>query len=624
GDFDGDGNVDVVRVATSLRTGRTLVTFGWNEGNYQFTVPASAETADIPHVLQPIDIDGDGTEELVAISDGSLVIVRARNRQLAVERIPVAPAGTSQVPANATMLDINRDGIPDLVFNSGSTIGVIWGTGGGFRDATYYELPGSRGFTPIDLDRDGLPELAATSGSQGLSVLYGAAVAASRPNANRVYPVGFLPATLELVDVDGDGASDLVANNGGSSDAFRAMIVFGDGRGGFRRAARPFVLSSQYSRSFAGDFDGDGRADLAVSTNGGASAKPILAFGSADGFSSPPLEIDADVFLGRVFLGPSSPPALIASKGDDVQLVTISSGHSVTASTIYHRPAGATIFVVHSAATLPAQIAVVATDGIRLVTRGPDGWRESVLAVPFYSGGISGIASADLNGDGRPDFVVWGLTTQVLFAASDGSYRAQGLNTIGAFVDSVTPVDFDRDGLSDLVVTARGNFGYSGTAQVLRNTGGNFQPYATATTAAPFRAGVVVDDVDADGWPDLIIPSFDGAEVLKNICATPRIRVAAVPTDPVQGSRVTLVVHAISTDAFAIGLITISEGGRVLASQQPYLAYDLATFAWTSPPLTAGTHRFRIEYNDYYGGSSQTEVVVTTRSPPPHRRVVHH
>ena len=626
GDFDGDGNVDVVRLATDLETFKTLVTFGWNDGKFHFT--ETQETVELPHSLQPIDIDGDGAEELVGIENGSLVIVRARNRHIAVDRIPVAPAGASQVLRNPTMLDVDDDGIRDLVFSTGSAIGIIWGTGGNsFRDATYFELPGSGGFAPVDLDGDGVPDLAATSGSQGLSVLYRAAVAASRPNANRVYPLGFVPANLDFVDVDGDGARDLVGTSGDPGNEFRAMVLFGDGRGGFQRSAKSFVLPSRYStsRSFAGDFDGDGHADLAITStsSGSGSAKPILAFGSSDGFSSPTLEIDADLLLGRVFLGSPSTPALIALKGDDVQLVTISSGRNVTASTIYHRPTGADIFVVHSAATAPAQIAVVATDGIRLVTRASDGWHESVLALSSaYRGSTSGIASADLDGDGRADFVVWSLPTQALFAGSDGSYRRQGLATVGAFIDSVTPIDFDRDGLPDLVVTARGNFGYPGTVQVLHNTGGgNFQPYATATSAAPFRTGVVVDDIDGDGWPDLVIPSFDGAEVLKNICATPRIHVASLPADPTEGSRVTLVIHAISTDALAVGSITISEGSKTLLTQQPG---DFATVAWVSPALSPGTHTFRVEYQDQYFGSSLTDVVITTRPPIPRRRAARH
>ncbi|HEX3578921.1 MAG TPA: FG-GAP-like repeat-containing protein [Thermoanaerobaculia bacterium] len=619
GDFDGDGNVDVVRIATELPSFSTSVTFGWNDGNFHFA--ETKETIPVGFSLQPVDIDGDGAEELVTIDDGSLVILRARNRHVAIERIPVAPPGTRQVLNNPMMLDANGDGIRDLVFNTGNAIGVVWGTAGNhFRDASYFELPGSRSFAAVDLDGDGVPDMAATSGSEGLPVLYGAALAAGSPNANRVYPVGFNPATLALADVDGDGSRDLVTIADQSTDPLRVMVLFGDGHGAFARAAKPFVMPARYSgsRGFVGDFDGDGRADLAV-TSSSITTQPIIAFGSSDGFETPSLEIPADSLLGRISLGSPATQGLIALKGDDVLLVTISSGRNVTASTIYHRPSGAGILVVRSDANAPPRIAVVTANDIRLVSRVAGSWQESVLVAGSYTG-TSGIASADFDGDGRADFVIWDSSAEVFLARSDGSYRTQGLQTAIGFIDSITPADFDGDGTPDLVVTTRGNFGAPGIVQVLRNAGGSFQPYATAMSGAPFRNGVVVDDVDGDGRPDVMIPSFDGPEVLRNICVTPRIRVAAVPANPSDGGHVTLVIHALSTDAFAIGVITISEGQTVLARQQPDLAYDLATVSWTSAALTPGTHTFRIDYNDQFGGSSQTEVVVTTKPAIPKHR----
>ncbi|MEA2342377.1 MAG: hypothetical protein QOF63_546 [Thermoanaerobaculia bacterium] len=625
GDFDGDGHMDVVRFVRGLAGFVTVVTVGWNDGNLHFTEDQQAIDVLQSNQLAAIDIDGDGAEELVGIQDGSLVIMRARNRRFVVDRIPVAPRGTSQVFGNPTMMDADGDGIRDLVFSAGTAMGVVWGIGDNrFRDATYFEL-GSGGFTPVDIDGDGVPDFAATGGNEGLSVLYGATLAASRPNVNRVYSVGFMPTTLDLVDVDGDGSRDLVATSGNRDEAFRATILFGDGRGGFQRVAKPFVVSSRRSidGSFVGDFDGDGHADLAITSREAGSGKPIVAFGSADGFGSPSLEIDAESLLGRVFLGASSPRALIALKGDDVQLITISSGRNVTATTIYHRPTGAPIVVVKAAATAPAQIAVITTAGIRLITRASDGWRESVLTTrSIYSAGTA-IVSADLNGDGRADFLVSGSSyPEVFFAESDGSYRIQGVASVVAW-GLITPVDFDGDGLPDLVITATGAR-FAGIAQVLHNTGGSFEVYATATSAAPYGSGVVFDDVDGDGRPDLMIPSYDGVELLKNICATPRVRVTALPAHPVEGSRVTLVVHAISTDGLTIGGITISEGSRVLASQQPFLAYDLATVTWISPPLSAGTHVFRVGYEDFYAGSSEINVTVTALPPQPRRRSVRH
>ncbi len=618
GDFDGDGNVDVVRIDPQLPGLGTLLTFGWNDGN--FHLAETRETADFPALsFQPVDIDGDGAEELVTIDDGSLVIVHVKNRHMTIERFPVAPQGTRQVLNNPTMLDVNGDGIRDLVFSNGNTVGVVWGGAGNrFRDASYFELPGSTSFDTVDLDGDGAPDFAATNGSDGLPVLYGATLAAGRPNANRVYPMGFKPTTLALADVDGDGSRDLIAISDTYSDQIlRAMVLFGDGHGAFSRAAKPFAMPAAYwgRGGFAGDFDGDGHADLAVFSSA-AGTKPVVAFGSSAGFESPTLMIDADSLVGHVFIGSPSSQALLALRGDDVQLVTISSDRRVTASTIYHRPAGATILVVRSEPNAPAQFAVVtltsASTDIRLVTRGTEGWHESMLIAFSYNNPMAGIASADLDGDGRADFIILGGDgrANLLFAKNDGSYRLQYLATVSS-VDFVTPADFDGDGVPDLIVTARGNFGSPGIVQVLRNAGGSFQPYATSMSGAPFTNDVVVDDIDGDGQPDVIIPTFDGAEVLNSICVTPRIGVAAVPEHPTEGGHVTLLIQAL-TPGMGGGNITISEGGSVLGELS---SYPPSLRSWISPPLTPGTHTFRIDYVDYYGGSSHTEIVVTTMAP---------
>jgi hypothetical protein len=621
GDFDGDGNIDVLMVATELPSFSTSANFGLSDGKFHFVLAGAI--VDIPGSLQPVDVDGDGAEELVGIKDGSLVIMRLKARQVSVERIPVAPQGTTQVMTNPMMLDVNGDGIRDLVFGAGRSVGVIWGTGGNhFGQASYFELSGGGNFTPVDVDHDGVLDIAATSGRQGLPVLYGAALKAGKANANRVYPVGFTPASIALADIDGDGLRDLVVtgNNGGTGP-LQATVLFGDGKSGFPRAAKPLVLPATYSygKGIVGDFDGDGHVDLAISS-ADTSSKPIIAFGTVSGFPSATLQIDADSVVGSVFLGSASPPALIVLKGDDVQLVAISSGRSATVSAVYHRPAGAAVFAVRSDGSHPAQIAVATLDKIVLVTRTIAGWQESILANSSFVFGMSGIASADFNGDGRDDFVIWG-SLSVFFARADGSYQQQNLpNSIGS-VDSITPTDFDGDGVPDLVLTVRGNYGDPGKVQVLRNVGGDFQPYAGAISGAPFGAGAAVGDVDGDGRPEVLIPSFDGVEVLSNICLPPQVRVAAVPANPAEGSSVTLLIHATSITPYAEGLMTISEDGKVLGNPQArFPAFEFSTASWISPRLTAGTHTFRIQHDDPYSGSSSIDFMVTTKPQIPRRR----
>jgi FG-GAP-like repeat len=622
GDFDGDGNLDVVRISTELPSFQTFATFGWNDGHLGFV--ETKQALDIPHSLRPVDIDGDGAEALVGIDDGSLVIVRVKNRIATVERLPVGTRGVSRLLNNPVMLDMNGDGLPDLVFNSGESMGIVWRTaGGGFRDATYFELAGMTGASPVDLDGDGVIDFAATGGSEGLPVLYGGDLLAGHPGANRVYPLGFAPHSVDLADVDGDGVPDLIAR-GSDNNTFQAVVVFGDGHGDFRRAATPFSLQS-FSQSFVGDFDGDGRTDLAISPNAAGAVKPVLMFGAANGFGES-MQLDVDLLVGRVFTGPGATPALVALKGDDVELITVSSGRSVAMTTIYQRPPGANVIAVQAAAGVAAQIAVATGSGMRLVTQASDGWHEGGI---LTASNVQSIQSADLNADGLQDLISFDTDYQakLSFGAADGSYTYRISVSGATFLDSVTSVDIDGDGRVDLVTTSRQNFGSPGTLQVLRNTGNPgalFQPYASAQTGAPFALTAAVGDSDGDGQPEVIIPTFDGVEVLANVCATPRVRAAVFPDNPVQGSTARLIVHALYTNALAIGQMFVMQGEKTLTIEQPDPGYDLATGVWTSLPLTAGENTFRVIYNDPYSGPSEISVTIQASPPVPHRRIVGH
>jgi hypothetical protein len=80
--------------------------------------------------------------------------------------------------------------------------------------------------------------------------------------AAQAYPVGTAPTSVAAGDFNGDGKPDLAAANHGSNSV---SILLGNGDGTFQ-AARGFDAgSSALSFGIAvGDFNGDGKADVAV------------------------------------------------------------------------------------------------------------------------------------------------------------------------------------------------------------------------------------------------------------------------------------------------------------------------------------------------------------------------
>jgi len=184
--------------------------------------------------------------------------------------------------------DYNGDSRPDLVLSSFWGIDVLLNTGGGnFGEPVHTECAGFCGpLVAADFNGDGKLDLVIPNPSSLIGhILFGRGDGSFSPP--REIPGAGLATTG---DVNNDGKADLVVNDGVS-----LLVRLGNGDGTFQSGvmlSRGPALSETNNLAIA-DFDGDGHADLVVSSGNARAASPHYAvsvfLGQGDGTFQPPI-----------------------------------------------------------------------------------------------------------------------------------------------------------------------------------------------------------------------------------------------------------------------------------------------------------------------------------------------
>ncbi len=259
GDFDGDGHPDV---AVGLRAGGAAVLLG--DGAGALAAPLVFDAGADVTALVAAQLDGRGGDDLAVASRGDpqiAVLVGGAQQPL---RVPVPRA-----PLSLAALDVDRDGDLDLVAGGGldraGYVAVLAGAGDGTfaAPAEGPMIPGPevQALATGDFDGDGAPELAigadAAAIGRGATLAFERFVAVDRGR-------GGVPIALATGDYDGDGHLDLAALVTFGAGPGAVTVLRGDGAGRVRAPDLFFGMFDTASALAGGDFDGDGRPDVAV------------------------------------------------------------------------------------------------------------------------------------------------------------------------------------------------------------------------------------------------------------------------------------------------------------------------------------------------------------------------
>ena len=274
-------------------------------------------------------------------------------------------------------------------------------------------------------------------------------------------------------DFNGDGRLDL-AGAGGQS----AGIMLGNGDGTFR-AKVEYPLANWSQDAATGDFNGDGRTDLIYTVNDPQISFSLLT-GNGDGTFNPPVNFPNTSGFDS--------PAVVATDLDNDGRLDVVLAHQVACHT--------------APCTVGRTISVVLGLG--------DGTFQPAREIEVGTG-MSSIAVGDFNRDGLKDLGIAGDRSQVhiLLGLGDGTFRQQTLtpiteNNLGVDGTDVDVADFNGDTVDDLVLAFALNG--SRTVVLIGNGDGTFrQPLIITEPGGRVPQYQAVGDYNGDGFQDLAL-----------------------------------------------------------------------------------------------------------------------
>lgn len=507
-DFNGDKRTDIA----VLNLYDSTVSVFINNGDGTFQPQTLVTVGSTPTAMASADFNGDGKIDLITTNIGTgTVSVLLSNGDGTFARTDTNSglfpgSNTSELAVG----DFNDDGKQDAVVSSANTFQLFFLAGngsGGFTKAVSIpnppQLPASYYFmTAGDFNRDGKLDLALA----GLFVMPGRGDGTfGKPIES---PSGGAESVLAAADLNGDGLLDFagVDSNLGSVD-----ILIGNGKGIFQSLTTLSLVATDYGPLAAtvGDFNGDGKLDLAVAEINFPNGLVEVAAGNGDGTFqsavSSPLGISGgtNIMLSGDFNGDGKTDLLVLDTYSGGIEILLGNGDSTFQAPVDTPSLAATAMGVGDLnADGKTDLVAVANQasGLSLVIYLSNG-DGTFSQGSSYSIGLGGVTVCDVNHDGLLDLVATGSSSQLLvfLGKGDGTFGAAIQGPTVQFTQVPVGLDFDGDGNLDLVAGTG-----TGVAFLKGNGSGSFRGPIYSNSSYPFVGNLVAADISGDGKLDLV------------------------------------------------------------------------------------------------------------------------
>lgn len=502
-----------------------LIFHGNGDGSFRTTPVKTIEYGDLTNEFNgygtfdsPIavmDLNGDGIPDILAEAGDGLTVLTGRSglnflypRHYATGYNAESLGIVGQFAMR--IVDMNGDGLPDLIQGGPNGVYITYGQPDGVYDtAPALELTQVIGYeTVADFNEDGIPDIAAT-GDQAIELSLGEGdgtfeyrVPLPRGAADFSTPLSATNAQIVHGDFNGDHHQDILAVGSSSIYRYDDYILFGHGDGTFTTPALVSNSSQTYPMSYRPqvfDINGDGKDDLFINDTNTF----YVALSNGDGsFKTVTTALSAMAVAANL-----QTQAAIADLNGDGKLDAVVGGQ-----------ANVEVFLGLGNGSFQ-------TSGTK-------------LPIPQWNGaavqGSVAVAIGDFDGDGHKDFALLAtpaVNTQgsysvlfVYFGKGGGAFSA-GI-PVAAFDRGYTGLyaaDLNKGGMDDLVLKTSGSLGGGDAVGIVHSLAGRKFGPEVNYYAGTGLADLAIVDLNGDGYPDLVFGNGDynvrasSATVLMNL-----------------------------------------------------------------------------------------------------------